>query len=90
MTQDVVGRGQVEIEVRQHEFQQIVLAAQRHLQLGEGQGDLAGFAAVEIGRSNGLQECDGLADALAQFPERLLLIGKARHLERGQPGDGAL
>src|SRR5215469_1190686 len=54
MPQDVVGGGDVEIEVRQPEMEQEVLALEGQGVGADRQRDLAGFAAVDLGRLEAL------------------------------------
>ncbi|ACP26113.1 thioesterase domain protein [Sinorhizobium fredii NGR234] len=80
----------MEIEVRQREFQEIVAAAEVHLQIRKVEYHFALLAAIEVFGRHGLEERHRLGDPRAQIGEALLVVRETRHLEGRQPGDGVL
>src|SRR5690348_2879784 len=75
VAQDAVGDGGMEIEVRQREGGEELLALQRQLVVRPGrEGDVAAVGPVELRRFECLHIVDDLGDALAQFLKALLGI----------------
>ena len=70
MAQDVVGRGGVEIEIRQREADEIVRALERHgLLRADREGDVLGRARVDLRRREAFDVVDRLGDARLQVGE---------------------
>ena len=85
LTQDCVGRGAMEIEVRQCEVEQILLAGELQRIATDGEDDLAALAAVDL---LGLEVADigqHGGNARAQLAHRLLgFLRRLRDLDAGQ------
>src|SRR6185436_2215561 len=65
LADDVVGRGGVEIEVRQAVAEQQALSGEvARLPAWEGDLDLFPLGAVDLGRLHAFEELDGLGDAV--------------------------
>src|SRR5262245_62336502 len=89
MTQDVIGRGAVEIKVRQRVVEQQRLA--RELAGGTARKrdlDLLVLAAVDLRGLEALDEIDGLGNALLQLGNGGLAVGKGRHVHAREPAAG--
>src|ERR1043166_7724345 len=87
MTQDVVGGGGVEIEVRQHEADQELLALERQgLLRADRKGDILLGGRVDVGGFGALHIVERLCDARLQLVEALFLIGILRRLAGPAPG----
>src|SRR5690242_19586868 len=71
---NVVGRGRMEIEVRQATTQQQALSGKVHdVAIGRGELDLLGVGAVDLALLDGLEKRNRLADALLELGQRSLL-----------------
>ena len=90
MTQDGVGCGQVKIEVRRHEIQQILAPRKGRLGSTEFQHDDTVLAAVDLLGGNAFHEGECFGDALLQLVEGGLGVGIAGDLHPGQPRDTPL
>ena len=69
MAEDGVGRGDVEIEIGDHEGEEIGLAEEGQVPAAHFERDLALLAAVDLRWFEGLQEGGGLGDARLQLGE---------------------
>src|SRR3569623_747859 len=91
---DVVSRGGMEIEVRQAAAEQQALSGEvLDIAVGCGELDFLGVGAVDLALLDGLEERNGLADALLELGERGLLGPELRSLlAREHPGanDGVI
>src|SRR5262249_1379222 len=77
----------MEIEVRESEGRDVLLALQRHRGVRTGgEGDLPDLAALELRRLERLYIIDGLRQPLAQFLERRLRIRGYRRFVLRQAG----
>src|SRR5215831_4879785 len=77
MTQDVVGRGGVEIEVRQHEIDHELIALERHRVLRpDRESHVLLVGRIDVLRGEALDVVDRLLDARLELVDRLLVIGK--------------
>ena len=89
-TQDGVSGGGVEIEVGQHEMQQILHAFEGHLSAADLEYDVLVLAAIDLGRGNALDEIDGFGQTLFQLLESRFTVVKDRIVDAGQTGDATL
>ena len=95
MPEDRVGRGGVEIEVRQREVHQVVLPLEGHRLAADRQRHVARFRAVEVGGLEALNIGRDLGDPRLELGNRLFrvlvlgdfLSGEARHRALGEVGD---
>ena len=85
VAQNVVGRRQVEKEIREREMQEIVRARHLHLVGAEREHDLAVRAGVDRLGVETSEEIERLANAGLQFFERGLIILVGRRLHAGEP-----
>src|SRR5262245_37858821 len=78
MAQNAVGDRGVEIEIREREARQELLALQRELVVRPGrEGDVARVRAVELRRLVSLHIVDRPGDTLAQILKALFRVGRA-------------
>src|ERR1700746_2518619 len=84
VTDDVVGGGAVEEEVRQTEMQQVGLSLERHLPLAGLPADVLVFRAVELRRGESLDEIERLRNPRLGLGERRVGIGERRQVHAGQ------
>src|SRR5690242_11720921 len=78
LAQDHVGGGAVEVEIRDHEAEQVVLALEVHLAVAHLQVDVAALAAVDLLGLEALDVIDHALDARVELLEGRLVV-----LERG-------
>src|SRR5690349_14295286 len=90
VAQDVVGRGDVEIEIGQRLPEQVLHAGPGDVAARALDGDLLVLAAVELRGLDRLDEGDRLGDALFQLGERLLRVLVLRDLDAGETRDRGL
>src|SRR5262249_2043102 len=86
MTQDRVGRGEVEVDVGQYEVIEIIVAL--HLALVDGperKGDLAVARRIDRLGIERLEEADGPGEAVSELRDRRLFVLIARRLDAGEP-----
>lgn len=86
VAQDVVGGGDVEIEVRQAGVVRVVQTGVFALGVAAQDDDLAGFRAGEFFGRNAGEKVDGLGDAGLVFGQRGFGVLEARHVHVGQAG----
>src|SRR5262252_482759 len=84
MAQDVVGRGDVEVEVRQPEMEQKILALEGQGVTADRQCDLTTLAAVDLGSLEALHVVEGLGDALLKLRKARLLVAEFDDLDSGE------
>ena len=70
----------MEIQVGQHEIEQIAQALEMHVAPGQPEGDVAFLAAVDPRRAEALREDDGLGDARLQLGKACFIVFPARYL----------
>src|SRR5205085_11897275 len=81
MTQDVVGGGGVEIEVRQHEMDEELLTLERERLLrADRERDVLLGRRVDVGGLDALHVVERPGDACLQLLEAFFLVGKFRRL----------
>src|SRR5215472_12445959 len=90
VTENGVGGGQVEIEVRQREAQQIRQSFEGKSSLPGLDLDRALLLTVDLRGRQSLKQREGLVDAGVQIGKIGLIVGKTRRLLAGQPRTGAL
>src|SRR5262249_59845572 len=86
MTQDRVGRGEVEVDVGQHEVVKIIVAL--HLALVHGpewKRDLAVARRIDRLGVERLEEGDGPGEAVFELRDRRLFVLIARRLDAREP-----
>lgn len=74
-SQDVVGRGDVEIEIRQAEAEEVGLALEAKLAVAQREGDVTRLGAGEVLGRQAFDERDRLGDPLFQLGEARLVVG---------------
>src|SRR5450759_3318370 len=89
MAQDVVGGGSVEIEIRQTEVEQERLPFELALSARKLDNDLLVLGAVDLHRLEGLDEINGLRDAVLDLGEARFIVGKSDEFHTGEPGGAA-
>ena len=92
VTQDVVGRGDVEVDVREHEVLQVVPAPEAQRSAAQRQGDGALLRTVDLLGVEALEILDGPGDARLELGKAALvvLVGRrliAREARRAALGD---
>jgi hypothetical protein len=90
VAQDGVGGAGVEIQVGQHEIEQVAKTREVRLAPGQPEIDVARFAAVDLIGAEPLHEGDGPGDARLQFGEAGFVVIPARHFGAGQTRSTAL
>src|SRR6185369_2337890 len=86
--QDVVGGGDVEVEVRPGEALQVLLAAEFRVLAAQLEDHFAPLGAVDLLRLQRLHEIEGLGDACFQLGEGLLVVLVLGHLDPGEARGG--
>lgn len=90
VAQDVVGGGEVEIEIRKNELQEILLTRQRHFQGREIEDHFASGAVLHIGGATVSRKATVLATRWRNSSKVFSSSGKRGTFDRGQPTDQAL
>src|SRR5690606_32387803 len=90
VAQDRVSGRVVEVEVRRHEVEQVVLAREVEGRMRELELDRAGLGALELLGLERLQMRDGFRDALVKIAEGLLFVGPLGRILPGKAARAAL
>src|SRR5882757_2360308 len=86
VAQDAVGSGGMEVEIRQREMVQELLALESHgVAPADGEGNVASLRALERFRLERFHIVDGPGEACLEFIEGLFSVGGRRHLALGEP-----